>query len=232
MQTGLVAVGTPPDGGPTAQTSCPWRVEGAGFAVLVVAGAVLLLPQLAIARLFWRFEPVTPLLDMPIGLFVALQVSAGAVYLAVSLLPKRTRDRRALLIVIAAVGLLLRAAAWPSQPILEDDFHRYLWDGATSSAGVSPYRFAPAEILGGDAAVPERSAARPRGRRQDPLGDRQKCRAAIPIRSGAGRVEIREELGASRSIVGSPTGFLCGTAGRARRPWSTPRGAPAGLWLA
>ena len=156
MQRGLLAIGTPPEGGPTAQSSCPWRVEGAGFAVLVVAGAVLLLLQLAITSLSWHFEPVTPLLDLPIGRFVALQVSAGVVYLAVILVANRTRVSRALLITIAAVGLLLRAAAWPSQPILEDDFHRYLWDGAASSAGVSPYRFAPAEILGGDAAVPER----------------------------------------------------------------------------
>lgn len=126
MQRGLLAIGAPPEGGPTAQLSCPWRVEGAGYAVFAVAGAVLLLLQLAITRLSWRFEPVTPLLDLPIGLFVALQVSAGVVYLPVILVANRTRVSRAPLIVIAAVGLLLRAAVWPSQPILEDDFHRYL----------------------------------------------------------------------------------------------------------
>lgn len=72
------------------------------------------------------------------------------------LAPHRDSRGPGVLAVIAVCGLLLRAAAWPSQPILEDDFHRYLWDGATVSAAVSPYRFAPSEVLAGADGVPER----------------------------------------------------------------------------
>lgn len=139
---------------PIGQASRPRRVARDGFAAFAVAALLLL--QLATTRLSWRFDPVTPLLDLPIGLFVGLQVLAGLVYLVIALMPHRDRERRGVLVLIVAGGLLLRAAAWPSRPILEDDFHRYLWDGAASSAGASPYRFAPGQILGGDATVPER----------------------------------------------------------------------------
>ncbi|RMG33326.1 MAG: DUF2029 domain-containing protein, partial [Methanobacteriota archaeon] len=36
-----------------------------------------------------------------------------------------------------------------SSPILEDDYYRYLWDGAVSANGFNPYQYSPAEILHG-----------------------------------------------------------------------------------
>ena len=35
----------------------------------------------------------------------------------------------------------------PSVPIHEIDIYRYMWDGAVAAAGVSPYRFAPQQVL-------------------------------------------------------------------------------------
>ena len=32
-----------------------------------------------------------------------------------------------------------------SNPVLEDDWHRYLWDGAVVADGSDPYKFSPAE---------------------------------------------------------------------------------------
>lgn len=138
------------------------KTQGAGWnaqtvdMIYAVLGAGLVLLQISITRLSTSFSQDLPPLDRPITRFVVLQMSAGLVYLAALLLPHRQDNVRTRLTFTLAVGFVLRAVAWPSQPILEDDFHRYLWDGATTFAGVSPYRFAPGEILQGSASVPER----------------------------------------------------------------------------
>jgi hypothetical protein len=36
-----------------------------------------------------------------------------------------------------------------SAPILEDDYYRYLWDGAVTANGINPYKYSPEEVLGG-----------------------------------------------------------------------------------
>ena len=41
--------------------------------------------------------------------------------------------------------LLSRMIVWNSIPILEDDYHRYLWDGRVYSNGINPYEYAPHE---------------------------------------------------------------------------------------
>jgi len=44
----------------------------------------------------------------------------------------------------AAIFRLLLA---PSQPILETDYYRYLWDGYVLTKGINPYRYSPAQII-------------------------------------------------------------------------------------
>jgi hypothetical protein len=81
-------------------------------------------------------------------------VAAGIVYLlAVRLVVagRRPPPRTALLL---GTGLLLRTLALPSSPVLEDDFNRYLWDGAVAASGLSPYAFPPSAVLDGSVAVP------------------------------------------------------------------------------
>ncbi len=58
--------------------------------------------------------------------------------------------------LLLGTGLLLRAFALPSVPVLEDDFNRYLWDGAVTASGLSPYAFPPSAVLDGTVAVPRR----------------------------------------------------------------------------
>ncbi|MBI3118050.1 MAG: DUF2029 domain-containing protein [Candidatus Hydrogenedentes bacterium] len=50
-----------------------------------------------------------------------------------------------------AAGLLMRLAMMPSAPMMNDDFYRYLWDGALVAHGHSPYAYAPQEIVAGSA---------------------------------------------------------------------------------
>ncbi|MFA5984150.1 MAG: glycosyltransferase 87 family protein [Methylococcaceae bacterium] len=46
-----------------------------------------------------------------------------------------------------ATGFCLRLFWFGSLPPLDDDFYRYLWDGAVLAHGFSPYRFAPEQVL-------------------------------------------------------------------------------------
>lgn len=46
------------------------------------------------------------------------------------------------------VGLAMRLAVLPSLPVQEVDIYRYLWDGNVLASGVSPFRFAPSEVVG------------------------------------------------------------------------------------
>lgn len=44
-------------------------------------------------------------------------------------------------------GLAARLILIPAHPVVEDDFYRYLWDGAVTANGVNPYEYSPKEAL-------------------------------------------------------------------------------------
>jgi len=48
---------------------------------------------------------------------------------------------------LLGLSLAFRALFFGSIPIYEDDWNRYLWDGASVAQGVSPYKYSPTEIL-------------------------------------------------------------------------------------
>jgi hypothetical protein len=54
------------------------------------------------------------------------------------------KDQRGLLLLVIAAGLVARLVLMPSEPMLEDDYQRYLWDGAVVAHGHNPYAIAPA----------------------------------------------------------------------------------------
>ncbi len=49
-------------------------------------------------------------------------------------------------LICCATGLASHLFFMSANPILEHDGYRYLWDASTLNAGVSPYRYSPAEI--------------------------------------------------------------------------------------
>jgi alpha-1,6-mannosyltransferase len=53
------------------------------------------------------------------------------------------------------LALLLRVIAALASPLLEDDHHRYLWDGWRSATALDPYRLPPSAWFG-DASLPQR----------------------------------------------------------------------------
>ncbi len=122
-------------------TSKPSPLTRAAPAVGVLGGATLVALIAAMAWLSPRLAH--GLNDRPITLYTALLFAAGAVFLAwLAALRSIHTDRRVLLGLIL-LGLLMRGAAWPSTPILESDYFRYLWDGAVTAEGRNPFEHPP-----------------------------------------------------------------------------------------
>lgn len=57
------------------------------------------------------------------------------------------------------IGLIVRFCFWDSVPIYEDDWRRYLWDGALIANGMDPYLYTPERVHAaaqpGSASVPD-----------------------------------------------------------------------------
>jgi alpha-1,6-mannosyltransferase len=115
--------------------------------VLASAGVVLIIATTVIALVSPRFALNTPLTKQPVILFVSLMIFSGIIYLVISRFSLNLKSSGPVLIFIIAAGLGLRAVTILSTPILEDDYFRYLWEGAVSSKGYSPYEYSPEQIL-------------------------------------------------------------------------------------
>lgn len=116
----------------------------------VIIGASLVLLCWAMSRISPKFDfGIVPKAHWPTGLMVFLYITAGVLFLAAMLLAESVRPTRLAWAWMLAVGLLMRLAMFGSTPILETDYHRYFWDGAVLSHGMSPWRYAPAEVLAG-----------------------------------------------------------------------------------
>ncbi len=97
-----------------------------------------------------RFEYGSDMAGRPIVALVAILVAAGGVYFVTVRRPPvqvgQAPAATAGVVWLLVVGLAMRAAMLLSAPILEDDFYRYLWDGAVVAHGMNPYEQAPADV--------------------------------------------------------------------------------------
>ncbi len=98
--------------------------------------------------------------DMPVLWLTGGLVLAGVFYLAlVWLIPATLRDIAGksfpLLVFVLSLGLAMRLLMFASEPVLEDDYQRYLWDGAVTAHGLNPYEVPPEAAKSAD---PETSA--------------------------------------------------------------------------
>ena len=64
-------------------------------------------------------------------------------------------NRKRVFGVIIFFAVVLRLAFVFTNPILEIDYYRYLWDGIAANNGVSPYKFSPETVLGGNLDDPQ-----------------------------------------------------------------------------
>lgn len=72
---------------------------------------------------------------------------------------KRQSSAKTLFILAVALGALIRLVWFAAPPPIEDDYFRYLWDGAMLAHGFNPYAISPADIMralkGEAAAIPD-----------------------------------------------------------------------------
>ncbi len=121
------------------------RLSAAETSFLAIGGLVAMI---AIGFAAWShaFGLATALADEPIALFTALYALSGLAIagLAWPLASAATwPNRRQILGPLIAIGLVLRVAMLWSEPVLETDYRRYLWDGAVLAHGLDPYQRAP-----------------------------------------------------------------------------------------
>ncbi len=115
-----------------------------------VAGTLLIILHLALVYVSPHFAYEQDNLSKPVLTFVGIEIAAGAIYLLISTDIYRAKPNSGLLIWVILVGVVSRAAMFASTPVLEDDFYRYLWDGAVTAQGANPYSFSPDEVLAAD----------------------------------------------------------------------------------
>jgi len=87
--------------------------------------------------------------------YVSFRVIVGLYFFIALFNLKKIKNSKLWFATIIGVGLLSRLILIPSQPVLEDDYYRYLWDGAVTAHGYNPYVYSPLEIMEENNDVPE-----------------------------------------------------------------------------
>ncbi len=102
-----------------------------------------------------QFDWAHNLIDIPARSLAAGLVIAGLVFLLVlpligaTIMADSDLQRRCLGLVVG-VGLALRLVMFATEPALEDDQQRYLWEGAVAAHGLSPYALSPESAKSAD----------------------------------------------------------------------------------
>ena len=110
--------------------------------VIILAGALFYLRDLSPS-----LAPDLPIEDHPvIRLCTALIIAGGAWFFMFCVVRRYAIKAAYIFPAMLIIGLVLRVMFFGSQPIYENDYKRYLWDGAVAASGESPYIYSPDEI--------------------------------------------------------------------------------------
>ena len=105
------------------------------------------------ALLYVRFISVgfvlgTDTFSHPYKSFVAAIILAGLAWMCLIPIFKRWNVSKGKhLWALVFLGIILRALFFESTPIYEDDWNRYLWDGAVTMQGTNPYEYSPEDTF-------------------------------------------------------------------------------------
>lgn len=122
------------------------KSESRFLAFAIIAGLSTIVYG-AIALLSWRFDDDQLPLQRPILLVLSLFAFAFAAYLIAVVFAWRVERKTRVFRLLIGSAILFRVILLFSVPIQEIDIYRYLWDGATTTAGVSPFAYSPQQIL-------------------------------------------------------------------------------------
>ena len=84
--------------------------------------------------------------NRPIILFLLLYLILFLFYFFAIHLVLRSNEQNKDLKIVLLFAVLFRLVLLPSNPIQEDDYYRYLWDGKVTRNGINPYKYSPDEI--------------------------------------------------------------------------------------
>ena len=138
---------------PSQATAAPTPLSQAQrpaqFIVLGI-GLILIIGFIAIAGLSKHFPQGPKPTDGAIISYIVLALCLGlCLPLLLRYAPKlstiKHSSSKAIIGFIFAIGLAARAIMFSSEPIMEDDWNRYLWDGAVAAKGIDPYAYSPAQ---------------------------------------------------------------------------------------
>jgi hypothetical protein len=110
---------------------------------LIVAQAVL---YAVLTSLSVRFDYHSALEQRPILAVVSLLVGAFGLHLVSLKVALQLRSSRRLAKQIVLAAAVFRIILLPSLPIQEVDIYRYLWDGAVTASGISPFQYSPQQV--------------------------------------------------------------------------------------
>lgn len=122
--------------------------------LIVWSGLMLTGLFLILSFLSDYFSEETQLIDRPVLLLVLILTFSGALYIFTVSRALKSVNAGTMLGFVLFIGLALRVVMFFSTPILEDDYFRYLWDGAVTANGINPYKYSPEEVIQ-NRAVPE-----------------------------------------------------------------------------
>jgi len=117
--------------------------------IIGFSGILLLICFSLIAHISPDFSESITAIQKPVLLLVTILVFSGVVYLLTVFKTPRTNLRKNHIIWVIGIGIILRVLMLFTAPILEDDYFRYLWDGAVTANAINPYTYSPQEILEG-----------------------------------------------------------------------------------
>ena len=111
---------------------------------ILLAGALFVLCWLTP-----EFASETVTLEHPVVALCSAIMVAGLAWVALVLVlrKKEVITSRKMLAIFLLLGLGLRLIFFNSTPVYENDYKRYLWDGAVVASGENPYRFSPTEVF-------------------------------------------------------------------------------------
>ncbi|KAA1261523.1 hypothetical protein LF1_40730 [Rubripirellula obstinata] len=111
-----------------------------------IAATVSVFLYTIIAWLSWQFGYDSEGARRPILVVISLFAVAFLVYLTATIAVVRSQANDGLLKWIVGAAIVFRLVMLFSYPIQEVDLYRYLWDGAVTGEGVSPFAHSPQSI--------------------------------------------------------------------------------------
>ena len=134
-------------------SSAPWftNINNRTILYWLVSGIFGLLASVYIAYFSHNFSYSYRVIEMPIFKMVGILCGLGLLYSLLYYVIKQSIAQKSThkltLLIILIFGLLFRLVMFTSEPMLEDDYQRYMWDGAISANGLNPYQHAPKDYI-------------------------------------------------------------------------------------